>query len=411
MKMLLISEVFPPQTGGSGRWFWEIYRRLPREEVLIAAGEHPQAERFDQTHEVRVTRLPLALATWGICSRAGLAEYGKAYRQLAQLVKGAAIDQLHCGKLLPEGWLAWLLRMRYGVPYLCYVHGEELNISAHSRELAWMTRRVLHGAERVVVNSNNTARLVQQTATLPENRVQVLHPGVDVNRFVPVARDEALRRQFGWEHRRVVLTVGRLQARKGHDCLIRALPQIREQIPDVLYVIVGDGQQRAQLESLVDQWELHASVQFRGDVSDDVLIQHYQQCDLFVLPNREVAGDIEGFGMVLLEAQACGKPVVAGTSGGTAETMQVPQTGRLVACDEPEPLATVIGELLGDPARRREMGAAGRAWTEQHFAWEALTAKARKIFRGETSPKSYTAGEGDMMAEECFTLHEGASES
>ena len=110
--------------------------------------------------------------------------------------------------------------------------------------------------------------------------------------------------------------------------MIRALRQIRQSIPDVLYSIVGDGKERQRLEVLAPTKELRDHVQFRGEASDAEMIECYQQCDLFALPNREVAGEFEGFGMVLLEAQACGKPVLAGTSGGTSETMRIPETGR-----------------------------------------------------------------------------------
>ena len=148
-----------------------------------------------------------------------------------------------------------------------------------------------------------------------------------------------MRARLGWGERRVVLTVGRLQKRKGHDMMIRALPAIRRAVPDVLYAIVGDGEERAALEQLAEQEGVRQSVQFLGEVDDETLVRCYQQCDLFALPNRQVGGDIEGFGMVLLEAQACGRPVLAGASGGTAETMRVPETGRVVPCDRPQELA------------------------------------------------------------------------
>ncbi len=390
MSVLLVSEVFPPQTGGSGRWFWEIYRRLPRQHTLIAAGQHPDAARFDATHDLRIERVPLALATWGMLSRTGLRSYWKAYRQLCKLIQHAEVTQIHCGKALPEGWLAWLIHKRYGLPFLCYVHGEELNVSASSRELSWMTARILRSAQRVIVNSHNTRQLVQQMVALPPAKVQVLHPGVDVQRFVPAPRDPAVRAKLGWEDRRVVLTVGRLQVRKGHDRLIEALPQIRAVVPDVLYAIVGDGGERSRLETLAERHGVADCVQFRGDVPDAEMIECYQQCDLFVLPNREVEGDTEGFGMVLLEAQACGKPVVAGASGGTAETMQVPTTGRLVDCRTSGPIAGVVSELLQDAKLRQQMGRAGRRWTEEQFSWESLSRQAEQIFAASDPSKAFT---------------------
>ena len=139
---------------------------------------------------------------------------------------------------------------------------------------------------------------------------------------------------------------------------------------------------------------MQGHVQFLGEPDDTRLVACYQQCDLFVLPNRAVGKDIEGFGMVLLEAQACGRPVVAGDSGGTAETMRIPETGRVVCCDGPDELGALVAELLADPALRNRMGEAGRQWVSARFDWQVLTAQADILFRQELFgfPKRLTSG-------------------
>ena len=162
----------------------------------------------------------------------------------------------------------------------------------------------------------------------------------------------------------------------------------------MLYVIVGDGEERQRLEQLVSENHLENHVQFRHNTSDEELIQCYQQCDLFVLPNREVNGDFEGFGMVLLEAQACGRPVVAGMSGGTAETMQVPTTGRLVCCDEPGPLAELLVELLSDREKLESMGRAARQWVVEQFDWEHLSQQAYSLFESMANARSKPGDDG-----------------
>jgi phosphatidylinositol alpha-1,6-mannosyltransferase len=380
MKSLLVSEVFPPKTGGSGRWFWEVYRRLPRERFLIAAGTDPRQEAFDQTHDRRVLRVPLSFPTWGLASGAGVRHYARACCTLGALADAERVSRLHAGKCLPEGLLALGIRHWKGLPYAVYVHGEELSVARTSRELRWLTCRVLHGAARVIANSRNTERLLRDAWRVPPTRLRLLHPGVDTEFFAPAERDAAARERLGWGERRVVLTVGRLQQRKGQDCMTRALAVVRKQIPDVLYAVVGDGEERAALEALVRQERLDDHVQFFGAVDDRVLAQCYQQCDLFALPNRRVGEDFEGFGMVLLEAQACGKPVIAGDSGGTAETMAAPETGLVVPCEEPGQLAAVVTELLGDGPRRERMGRAARAWAVERFDWAALTRQADRLF-------------------------------
>jgi phosphatidylinositol alpha-1,6-mannosyltransferase len=382
MKTLLVSEVFPPRVGGSGRWLWEIYRRLPRESCVIVAGEALRQEEFDRTHDLRLVRMPLSFSTWGVASLSGLRQYGGTAWRLRRLVRAERVGTVHAGKCLPEGFLAWLLKRWRGLPYLCYVHGEELNVATTSRDLVWLTRRVLHGAAVVLANSHNTEGMLLRDWDVPAERIRVLHPGVDTGRFVPAPHDPESRAHLGWGDRPVVLTVSRLQKRKGHDTVIRALAEVRRTVPDVLYAIVGDGEERGPLERLTADLGLGAHVRFHGELSDAEMLDCYQQCDLFVLANRQVGQDIEGFGMVLLEAQACGKPVVAGASGGTAETMRVPDTGLVVPCDNPEPLAALLAELLPDRERLARMGDAGRQWAVEHFDWAALSRQALDLWPG-----------------------------
>jgi phosphatidylinositol alpha-1,6-mannosyltransferase len=288
--------------------------------------------------------------------------------------------------------LALAVRRLTGTPYICYAHGEEVNLTGGpesgaghrgmmaSRELRWLTGTVLRNADFVVANSRNTHAILRSDWHLESGQVRLLHPGADTERFRPARTDPVLRRQLGWNNRKVILTVSRLQWRKGHDQMVRALPELLRAVPDALYALAGDGEERPRLEALVRQLGLREHVSFLGPVTEDRLVQSYQQCDLFVLPNRQCGQDIEGFGMVLLEAQACGKPVVAGPSGGTAETMDVPHTGLLATADRPEEYARLGTALLRDDARRAAMGRAARAWAVEHFDWTVQVARAGEIF-------------------------------
>ena len=381
MTHLLLSENFPPRTGGSGRWFWETYCRLPRDRFAVAAGEDPRQEEFDRGHDLRLWRMPLTLKAWGLRSLTGLGGYWKALRQLRPLLHSEHIEMIHCGRCLPEGVMALALKWRYGLPYLCYVHGEDVTTATYSREHAWMVRRVLSNAEFLIANSQNTGRILREEWSMPAERVCVLHPGVDTDYFRPASDDHAMRARLGWEDRPVILTVGRLQKRKGHDVMIQALSTIRRAVPNVLYAVVGDGEERAALDSLTVSEGVGDNVRFLGEIGDEDLLACYQQCDLFVLPNRQVGKDIEGFGMVLLEAQSCGKPVLAGASGGTAETMRIPETGEVVCCDGPDELATRVSALLSDRCRLKRMGEAARQWVVSQFDWKVLTQKAERLFR------------------------------
>ena len=388
MKTLLLSEIFPPQTGGSGRWFWEIYSRMPRDQFTIVAGDEGDVAEFDATHDLDVIRLPLTMPDWGLLSWSGLRGYWNTFRAVRRIVHERHIDQIHCGRLLPCGFIALMLNKLDGIPFSCFVHGEDANAVSSgaadgvlcSRQLRWMTRQVMNSVKTIIANSRNSARIALDQWGLPAERVQLLHPGCDTNYFVPAPRDTAVRQALGWGDRPVLLTVGRLQKRKGHDMMIRALSQVREAIPDVLFAIIGSGEELEPLKKLVDAEGQQNHVLFHGKLPDEQLRQAYQQADLFVLANRQIGTDIEGFGMVLLEAQSCGTPVLAGDSGGTAETMSLGETGEVVNCDGPDELAVRLIRLLLDRNELARRAANARPWVVEHFDWAALSQQAATLF-------------------------------
>lgn len=378
---MLISEIFPPLHGGSGRWFWEIYSRLDSGQYIFAVGHTKGDVEFDKTHSLQTCRINLSSNSWGIKSLEGLTFYWRTFWALRRLAKASHINQIHCGRCLPEGFAAYLVNKFYGTPYKCFIHGEDIESIAQSRELSLIVNAVFKKASMLICNSQNTKRLVVEKFPRYSEKCVVLHPGVDCEYFHPAEKNLVTRNQLGWADRPVVLTVGRLQERKGHDTLIKALPKIKQSIPDILYAIVGDGEQRSNLAKLTNSLKLQDHVLFMDEISDKQLVECYQQCELFVLPNRQIGGDIEGFGMVLVEAQACGKAVIAGDSGGTAETMIPEQTGVIVDCVQPNLLADKIVSLINDPNRLDQMGRHAREHVTKNLDWKALAIEAEKLFK------------------------------
>ncbi|WP_372972233.1 glycosyltransferase family 4 protein [Marinobacter sp.] len=377
-KILLVSEIFPPKTGGSGRWFWEIYRRLPKQHVACLVGQHPQAGPVDKIFPHPVFRAGLASREWGLRSRSGLRFYFRTWRALVKLVNQEGIGQVHCGRVLPEGLASLLLKLTHRIPYTCYVHGEDVETALTSRELAFLTGRVMHHAEHIIANSQNSKRILTEKWGMPDHKVTVMTPGVDIEKFCP---DPASFRPPHWTGKRVILTVGRLQKRKGHDMMIRALPELIKIFPDIHYCIVGDGDERCNLETLSINLGVAEHVEFAGEIDDREMVVRYRHCELFALPNRRVGNDDEGFGMVLLEAQACGRSVLAGDSGGTSETMVEGETGVVCDCTAPEHIVAKLRWLLSEPELLVNMGIKGRAHMQENFSWSALTSRALTIFQ------------------------------
>ena len=294
----------------------DLYRRLPGFTVHVVTATTPDGAAFDRTADLPIPRIPLDFSSWGVWDsvrRAAICGSARSARRIGE----QRPDVIHCGKCLPEGLLAASLARWTGIPFLTFVHGEELTLAASSRELRRLTRKVLRTAARVIANSHHTRTLLIDHWQVPSEQIVVMHPGVDTTHFTPGAAAWRPAATWGWGSRRVILTVGALQKRKGQqaDTPIRALPAIRQRCPDVLYSIAGEGWERPLLENLVAGCGVADLVQFRGMPGDAELVACYQQCDLFALPNRQVGWDFEGFGIVLLEAQACGKPVIAGRSG------------------------------------------------------------------------------------------------
>lgn len=381
INILLLSEIFPPKHGGSGRWFFELYRRLtPGTMTLITHnGASQRQQSIDNTFPQTILRLPMTSTSWGLLSLEGLMFYARMVRRILKL-KPTRLDQIHCGRALPEGFMGLIVSLLLRKPLVCYVHGEDIEVARTSRELALMVRLVLKGSKRLICNSQNTRHLLMNHWRVPSHKIEVLNPGVDTAVFQPSLPDADFRRQMGWEGRFVTLTVGRLQRRKGHDKMIEALPAIRQNIPNVLYAIVGDGDQRPTLQALVEQHGLEQAVQFLDELDDDQLVQCYQQCNLFILPNRADGNDIEGFGMVLVEAQAAGKPVIAGDSGGTAETMVQGVTGLVIDCTQPETIQQGVVQLHKGVQSGNFTPDTCRNHVLENLTWERHTEKAKAVF-------------------------------
>jgi len=200
----------------------------------------------------------------------------------------------------------------------------------------------------------------------------VLYPGVDAARFTPEGPD--FRRLLALESRPVIGTLSRLVERKGFDTVLRAMPRVLEEFPDALYLVVGDGPDRPRLEALTRKLGIGDSVHFAGAADEESLAAWFRTLDVFVMPSREIAssGHVEGFGIVFLEAGACGRPVLGGRSGGVVEAVQDGVSGRLVNPGDPEDLAQALLGMLRDPHQARAMGRAGRLRVEREFAWEKV---------------------------------------
>jgi phosphatidylinositol alpha-1,6-mannosyltransferase len=238
--------------------------------------------------------------------------------------------------------------------------------------------RVYRAASAVIANSANTQSLIVGLG-LPAERVPVVHPGVDPTRFRPGVDGRSIRQALLRGGDTVLLSVGRLQLRKGHDLVIEAVAALRDRLPGLRYAIAGDGEERGRLETLASARGVADAVTFMGPVPADDLPACYAACDIFVMPNRQEGADIEGFGIVFLEAAAAERPAIGGRSGGAPEAIEAGLTGLLVGGTDPQELAAVIERLAGDPGLRAALGRAGRERVVNGFTWDHAAARVAAI--------------------------------
>lgn len=327
---------------------------------VLTRGRKPTALAHDATYPVPVTRL--LGHGWLSHHRRYLRLYGP---WLGRRLEGRVLHAATYGVAAPLlGVVA-----RRGVRLCVYVHGLEL-VEARGTPEADVLAEVLGAAHVVIANSGRVAELAVASGAASA-RVHVVAPAIDPARITPDGGD--LRAAWGVAQRPVILTLGRLVARKGQDVVLRALPAIRRVVPDVAYVIAGRGPDRSRLEALVAELELSGSVVFAGFVSEADLGAAYRSADVYAMVARETGDDVEGFGITYLEANAAGRPVVGGRSGGVVDAVVHGETGLLVTPEDPAEVADALIGLLTDAAGRRRLGAAGRARVEGPLGRAAMT--------------------------------------
>jgi phosphatidylinositol alpha-1,6-mannosyltransferase len=263
--------------------------------------------------------------------------------------------------------------------------------ATHGHETGWaalpgarqLLGRIAGGLDVVTYISEYTrARLAP--ALGDRARLAHLPPGVDVARFVPSLDGAPVRRRYGLGSAPVVVCVSRLVARKGQDVLVAAWPAVLARHPTARLLLVGGGPAERSLRREIAARGLADSVVLTGAVPPDRLPEHYAAGDVFAMPcrTRRAGLDVEGLGMVYLEAAACGLPVVAGTSGGAPEAVDDGVTGHVVEPRSPAAVAAAVNALLADPERARAMGAAGRGWVERRWSWTTISASFAALLEG-----------------------------
>ncbi|VEG56290.1 group 1 glycosyl transferase [Mycolicibacterium aurum] len=375
-RVLLVTNDFPPRRGGIQSYLEALVGQLvPVDDYAftVYAPTWKGAEDYDNVAAAGgydVVRHPGTLM---------VPEPTVALR-MRRLIGERDIDTVWFGAAAPLALLAPLARTAGAQRVIASTHGHEVGWSM--LPLARTALRRIGNDTDVVTYISAYTRRRFASAFGPGAALEHVPPGVDTDRFVPdeVARAE-LRARYRLGSRPVVVCVSRLVPRKGQDMLIRALPAIRQRVPGAALVIVGGGPYLTSLRRLAHEFGVAEHVVFTEGVPGDELPAHHAMADVFAMPCRTRGSglDVEGLGIVYLEASSTGVPVVAGRSGGAPETVVDGETGLVVDGSDVAAIATSVGELLADPSRAAAMGAAGRRWVVDNWRWSLQAERLRRL--------------------------------
>ncbi len=366
LKVLVLTNDYPPRPGGIQSYVQSLAARLPADEVAVYAPAWKGAAAFDAAQPFPVVRHPssLMLPTPDVLRRA---------REVAA-VEGC--DRVWFGAAAPLGLLARPLGMERSIA------------STHGHEVGWA---LLPGARQVLRRIGRDVDVVTYLGDYTKARLapalgrgatlERLPSGVDTTLFRPGAGGEDVRRRHGLTGRPVVVCVSRLVPRKGQDVLVRSLPEIRRRAPGAALLCVGGGPDAPRLRRLAAEHEVADDVVLTGSVPWEELPAYYDAGDVFAMPcrTRRAGLEVEGLGIVYLEASATGLPVVAGRSGGSPDAVLDGRTGHVVDGRSVAVVTDAVCRLLGDPERARAMGAAGRDWVTREWRWDTIAVRLRTL--------------------------------
>jgi len=374
--ILVITDIFSPIRGGTAVWFDEVYRRLGGKEIHVVTGETPGSKVVDNAHPNAVHRVLLKHSKW--MRPYSLPIYLNLARACFGVVYRNRVGTVHAGKVLPEGLVGWFIARLFRLPLVIYAHGEEITTWRKSRRLYPMRFTYQH-ADKIIANSEFTRGELIKLG-VDAARIEIISPGVNLERYRPENAKSGLRESLGMQPKqKLILSVGRLNLRKGFDQVIRVLPDLAGRGVEAQYAIIGTGEGLEYLKSLAEEMGVRERVHFLGAVSDEDLPGWYYACDVFAMPNREINGDTEGFGMVFLEAAACGKPSIAGEAGGTGAAVVHEVTGLRVDGASPEQVEQALEKLLSDDSMRATLGQAGLKRAREFFDWDVVAQKTASI--------------------------------
>lgn len=365
-KILCITNDFGPRAGGIETFIIGLIERLPKNSVIVytssQSGSEPFDEKWNRDFGVEVVRdkSKILLPTL------------RTSKSVRSLLSTRGITTVFFGAAAPLGLMAKGLRKSGATRIVAITHGHEV-WWAKVWPFSWAMKRIGKSVDYLTYLGDFTMKAVSGALTKSSKMKMVqLAPGIDTEHFSPSKTNPRIRRELGLSEKKIIVSVGRLVHRKGQDFLIGALPEISKVIPDVHLLLVGEGPYRAELEKMAEKLSVRHLITFIGRVQYSELPEYICAGDIFAMPSRSrLAGlEVEGLGIVYLEASACGLPVIGGLSGGAPDAVLEGETGFSVDGKSSEAIAAAAIHLLSNPEYAEKLGAQGRDWIVDKWRWE-----------------------------------------
>lgn len=367
-KTLLITIDFPPQKGGVATYLSNVCQNLDHNNIVVLANKREGSEHFDHKQGYKIIRARLF-------NKFFWPAWLRTLRQAKKAIRQEKIEQILISHVLPMGYIALLLKLSFIVS----LHGYDVLAAQRTFWKKYWLIKILNKSKAIIVNSDFTKENVLKLG-VTENKITIVYPcpNIKPEDLIPAER-QALKNELELHGKKVLLSVGRLVPRKGFDKVIEALPEVLKQVPNLIYLIVGNGQYKDDLENLALKLKVLDHLTICEDIPDTNLPSYYDISDALIMPARQIGSDVEGFGIVYLEANSFGKPVIAGKSGGISEAVIDGQTGILVDPENVSDIARTIIHLMTNQEYALKLGAQGKERLLHEFQWEKQVMKLKDI--------------------------------
>jgi phosphatidyl-myo-inositol dimannoside synthase len=359
---LLVTLDFWPNKGGVANYYYNLVKNFPRDNVFILTS----AKKEDSN--LRIYNQPLLYTLiWP--------RWLYALKTTIKLIKKHNIEILWAGDLLPSGTVAYIVHRLFKIPYFVSLHGLDIiNSQKHFRKKK-LTKKILDKAKFITVNSQCTKNLLKDLVE-DQGKIKIIYPGVS-ERFTEIdnAKLDKIKNKYNLKNKKIILTTGRLVTRKNQQLIIDTLRELVKNNPDLIYLIIGNGPQKKDYELKIKAYRLEDNVKILSNIENDELPYFYKLSDIFVMVSKTSADDIEGFGIVYLEAGIFSKPVIASAEGGSKEAVLENKTGLLIKENSIEDLKNGIIKLLEDKKLANKLGNNAQIRIKENFLWKDISKK------------------------------------